>query len=238
MGSPCQTPTDPPGPSLPSLYTSFSYPSRAASRALLQRALLLLFLLLHHRRHRRYSFAPCAHPSLLRPLSLRPSSSVVREPRPPACYSRLSFLLRPLISLCVYALRVSPSPSVFPPPGLSYHTHAFSSSLFSPPAFPSFAYILPLLPVTVHHRVLVDPVGSPFSFATGGPLAYAGRDREKRRHRDGQGQRRSERGNERDRLAATLNMGRGPGTPGTSARGLRRLWRAGERGYASASGEL
>lgn len=137
----------------PGLLSTVTLPSPLALHpALCSRTLLLL-----HRRCR-YSFAPCAHSSLLRPLSLRPSSSVVKELRPPACYSRLSFLLRPLISLCVYVLVLyCLSPSVFLPSGPSRTTHAFSfsSSLFSLPAFPSFAYILPLLPVTVHHRILV-----------------------------------------------------------------------------------
>lgn len=34
-----------------------------------------------------------------------------RAERPPACYSRLSFFLRPHVSLCAYALACPPSPS-------------------------------------------------------------------------------------------------------------------------------
>lgn len=42
---------------------------------------------------------------------------------------------------------------------------------------------------------------------------------------------------EKEGTRETLNMGRGPGTPGTSAPDLRHC-SAGERGYASASSEL
>jgi len=149
--APCQTPTDPPDPSLPSLHRRSRTPPRAASRVLLQSSPP------PPPPPRRYSFAPCAHPSLLRPLSLCPSSSVVREPRPPACYSRLSFLLRPLVSLCVQALvYLCPSLSFYRPDPRTTHAFSFSSSLFP---FHSSSFLLTciFLPLPVHRRILVNP---------------------------------------------------------------------------------
>ena len=96
-------PHRPPGPLSIVTLPSFSDPPRAASRALVQRALLLLLLLfLLLLRHRSYSFAPCAHPSLLIQLSpsvIGPSSSHERTRDPPRVIPdcRSSFVLS---SLC------------------------------------------------------------------------------------------------------------------------------------------
>lgn len=158
----CQTPTDPPDPSLPSLYRRSRTP------------LALLPALLQSSPPPPPPPPPSPPPSLLL-RSLRAPflaastlpSSVVREPRDPPRVipdCRSSFVLS---SLCArMRSRIPRLPLVFPPSGLSYHTRAFSfsSSLFSPPAFPSFAHILPLPlpppPITVHQHILVDPAGS------------------------------------------------------------------------------
>lgn len=159
MGSraPCQTPTDPPGPSGPlsTVSSSYSDPPRAAqspsysttdTAAVAVAVVALSFL-----------SRLCAHPSLLRPLSLRSPSTVVRVETPrvlfpivlPPSPSRL-FALASLFSLFLSLFFRCPD---------SRTTRAFSffSSFFfflslSPS---SFAYILPLHPITVSLSILL-----------------------------------------------------------------------------------
>lgn len=104
-----------------------------------------------------------------------------RAERPPACYSRLSFFLRPHVSLCAYALACPPSPS-----GLSTvralvpHSHFFflfvpflSSGLSIFRAYPSS----PPPPPPPPHRASAHPRRSCWLST----LVYAGSDGERRR---------------------------------------------------------